>query len=81
MFLRVFYLDLIDLADMQAVVQKLADQPDEMYVNEIIQARGNYILIKVVRKCEIYILPYYKNSLIRGPCPTQITNNLDCFIL
>lgn len=60
MFLRVFYLDLIDLADMQAVVQKLADQPDEMYVNEIIQARGNYILIKVIRKCEIYILPYYK---------------------
>lgn len=60
MFLLVFYLDLIDLADMQAVVQKLADQPDEMYVNEIIQARGNYILIKVIRKCEIYILPYYK---------------------
>ena len=58
MFLLVFYLDLIDLADMQAVVQKLADQPDEMYVNEIIQARGNYILIKVIRKCEIYILPY-----------------------
>ena len=60
MFLLVFYLDLIDLADMQAVVQKLADQPDEMYVNEIIQARGNYILFKVIRKCEIYILPYYK---------------------
>ena len=60
MFLLVFYLDLIDLADMQAVVQKLADQPDEIYVNEIIQARGNYILIKVIRKCEIYILPYYK---------------------
>lgn len=60
MFLLVFYLDLIDLADMQAVVQKLADQPDEMYVNEIIQARGNYILIKVIRKCEINILPYYK---------------------
>ena len=60
MFLLVFYLDLIDLADMQAAVQKLADQPDEMYVNEIIQARGNYILIKVIRKCEIYILPYYK---------------------
>lgn len=60
MFLLVFYLDLIDLADMQAVVEKLADQPDEMYVNEIIQARGNYILIKVIRKCEIYILPYYK---------------------
>ena len=60
MFLLVFYLDLIDLADMQAVVQKLADQPDEMYVNEIIQARGNYILIKVIRKCEIHILPHYK---------------------
>lgn len=60
MFLLVFYLDLIDVADMQAVVQKLADQPDEMYVNEIIQARGNYILIKVIRKYGIHIFPYYK---------------------
>ncbi|XP_065648043.1 uncharacterized protein LOC101237035 isoform X4 [Hydra vulgaris] len=44
--------DIIDIADMQAVVQKLCDKPDESYASEIIQPRSCYILIKVIKRCD-----------------------------
>ena len=44
--------DIVDLTDMQAVVQKLTDQPDEAYATDILQPRGNYVLVKVKRRVD-----------------------------
>jgi len=35
---------------MQAVVQKLSDTPHNTYASQMVQYRGNYILIKVISK-------------------------------
>jgi len=42
----------VDLADMQAVVQKLSDYSENTYANEILQARGNYVLVKFIRRVD-----------------------------
>lgn len=54
--------DVIDLTDMQAVVQKLTDLPDESYASKVINPRGNYVLVRVKSreddngaKCKQYI--------------------------
>lgn len=46
----VLYLDTIDIADMQAVVQKLSDASFNTYGSQYLQYRANYVLVKVFRK-------------------------------
>ena len=46
----VLHLDTIDIADMQAVVQKLSDAPFNTYGSQYLQYRANYVLVKVFRK-------------------------------
>lgn len=42
----------IDLADMQGVVQKLSDQTIDTYASDFLQPRGNYVLIKAIKRLD-----------------------------
>ncbi|XP_066922024.1 uncharacterized protein CXorf65 homolog isoform X2 [Clytia hemisphaerica] len=42
--------ELIDIADMQAVVQKLSDAPKSSYASSYLQYRANYVLIKIISR-------------------------------